>query len=236
MDTKKILSWIALSGGEAVIIAAFILFRGDLADNVLVLNMVVSSLVYGLFFIDILVPLVDLGDESHKRVGSTGLRWFFTWLYALFAIAAMLVCNLAYDCSFALQIIIHSVPVFLLLIGFVSVIHSSDKVRSVYRQETFNRNGIIEMKKSVANLKDKISDLSDLPESFTGRINSLEENLRFISPTENAEAHSLEQQFISAIDDIAFAVSDFSMNGERIESNLKKCERICQSRKAIYST
>jgi hypothetical protein len=235
MSTKKILSWIALLGGEAIIIAGFILFKGSLMNNIFVLNIVVSSLIYGLFFIDVLVPWIDLRDKSQKKVGVLGLRWFFTWFYALLAIAAMFVCNLAYESSFALQIIIHCALVFLLLLGFVSALHSSDKVQRVYQQETFNRNGIIEMKKSVANLKDKMYDLSDLPESFTGRINSLEENLRFISPTENAEAYNLEQQFITAINDIAFAVSNFSMNEERIESNLKKAEHIYQNRKSIYS-
>jgi hypothetical protein len=235
MDTKKILSWIAMLGGEAIIIAALVLFRGNLADNILVLNIIVSSLIYGLLFIDILVPWIDFGDKSQKKVGSIGLRWFFTWFYAILAIAVMFACNVAYDCPFKSQIIIHCVLIFLLLLGFIAVIHSSDKVRDVYQQETFNRNGIIELKKAVTNLKDKMSDLSGLPENFIGRIHSLEDSLRFISPSNSPEAHHLEQQFITIINDIAFAVSNFSMNEERIENNLKKCERIYQNRKQIYS-
>jgi hypothetical protein len=235
MDTKKLLSWIALLGGEAIIIAAFILFRGGLTDNILVLNIVVTSLIYGLFFVDILIPWIDLGDKSQKKVGSLGLRWFFTWLYAIAAIAVMVVCNVVYECSFSLQIILHCGLIFFLILGFAASLHSSDKVKKVYQQETFNRNGILEMKKVVANLKDKMNDLSDLPGSFIGRINSLEENLRFISPANSSEAYDLEQQFIRIITDISFAVSDYSMNAEAIESNLKKVERIYQNRKSVYS-
>ena len=68
MDTKKIVSFIVLLGGEAIIIAAFILFRGSLAPDVLVLNIVVSSVIYGLFFLDILVPWINLNDKQGKKV------------------------------------------------------------------------------------------------------------------------------------------------------------------------
>jgi len=235
MDTKKILSFIALLGGEAIIIAAFLLFRGSLATDILVLNIVVSSVIYGLLFLDILVPWVDLNDKSGKKVGSLGLRWFFTWLYAITAIAVMLIGNLAYEWTFALQFIIHCGLFFLLLLGFIAVIHSGNKVQEVYQQETFNRNGINEMKTAMRDLKDKMNGLPNLPEYFIRKINTLEDSLRFISQTENAEAHGLEQQFIRVINDIAFAISNYSMNEEAIGSNLKKAERIYQSRKSIYS-
>jgi hypothetical protein len=235
MDTKKILSWAALLGGEAIIIAAFILFRGSLADNILILNIVITSLIYGLFFIDILIPCIDLGDKSQKKVGSLGLRWFFTWLYAVAAIAGMIVGNAVFEWPFALQIIIHCILFFFLILGFAASLHSSDKVQQAYQQETFNRNGIDEMKMAMQNLKDKMNDCPDLPENFIGRIDTLKENLRFISPTENAMAYSLEKQFVSIISDISFAVSNFSMNEETIESNLKKVEGIYRNRKSIYS-
>jgi hypothetical protein len=235
MDAKKILSWLALLGGEAIIIAAFILFRGSLTDNILILNIVVSSLIYGLFFVDVLVPWINPGDKSQKKVGSLGLRWFFTWLYAILAIAVMIAGNRAYEWSFNLQLIIHCALVFLLILGFVASFTSSDKVREIYRQETFHRNGITEMKNAMRGLKDKMNDSSDLPESFTGRIQTLEENLRFISPANNNDAYELERQFANTINDIAFAISNFLMNEEAIESNLKKAEKIYQNRKSIYS-
>ncbi|MDR1023688.1 MAG: hypothetical protein LBL94_10520 [Prevotellaceae bacterium] len=235
MDTKKILSWIALLGGEAVIIAALILFAGSLDSNILALNIVVSFILYSLFFIDILAPWVDFDDKSQEKIGSLGVRWFFTLTYAVAAVAAMLACNWIFDCSFALQAIIHCVLALLLILGFAAALHSSDKVRQVYRQETFNRSGVAEVKKAMRNLQDKMNDLSGLPENFTSRVAALEENLRFISPAENAEASSLERQLVATISDISAALSDFSMNEERIEGNLKKLERIYQNRKNIYS-
>jgi hypothetical protein len=235
MDTKKILSWIALIGGEAIIIAAFILFKGGLADNIFILNIVVSSLIYALFFVDVLVPWIDLSDKSQKKIGSLGLRWFFTWLYAIVAIIVMIVGNLVFQWSFSLQIIIHSILIFLLILGFVASITSSDKVKEVYKQETLNRSGIIEMKTAIRNLKDKINKTSNLPESFTTRVNALEESLRFISPANNNDAYELERTFTYTINEITFAVTNYSLNEQTIESNFKKAERIYQNRKSIYS-
>lgn len=235
MDTKKILSWIALIGGEAIIIAAFTLFGSKLANDIFVLNILISSLIYGLFFVDVLVPWVDLSDKSQKKIGSLGLRWFFTWLYAIAAISVMVLGNVAFEWSFSLQIIIHSILLFLLILGFVASITSSDKVKEVYKQETLNRSGIIEMKNAMRNLKDKITDLSSLPDSFITRVNTLEESLRFISPSNSNEAYDLEHNFTNTIHEITIAVSNYSMNEEKIENNLNKAERIYQNRKSIYS-
>jgi multisubunit Na+/H+ antiporter MnhC subunit len=235
MNTKKIFGWLLLFFGIALIITTYILFRGNLADNILALNIVVSSVIYFMFFTGFRAPWIDLKDKFQKQVGTLGISWKFIWFYSFFAIATMIVCNVALNLLFSTQLIIHGVLLFFLLLGMLLSLHASDKVQEVYTQETFNRNGIFEMKKAITNLKDKINDLSDLPEYFTNRVNTIEENLRFISPTENAEAHNLEQKFISTINDIAFAVSNFSMNEEAIENNLKKVERIYQNRKSVYS-
>jgi hypothetical protein len=231
---KNILSWLLLLFGEAIIIAAFILFGGRLTDEILVLNIVVSTVIYGVFFIDALVPWIGFGDKSQRKVGSLGVRWFVSWMYAAAAIATMLVCY-HFDCSAALQLIIHCALIFFLILGFMASLHSGDKVQEVYQQETLNRSGIVEMKKAMTNLRNKMNDTASLPEYFTARIHSLEEGLRFISPSNNAEAHELENAFSEIVNDISFAVSDFQMNEEAIESKLKKLEGIYQRRKSIYS-
>jgi hypothetical protein len=235
MNTKKIMSRLLLLFGEALIIIAFILLRGDLANNILVLNIVVSTLIYGLFFVDILVPWIDFGDKSQRRVGAMGVRWLTTWMYAIAAIAVMIIANVPYDLAFSTQLIIHGVLLFVLFLGLFAALHASDKVNQVYQIETANRNGVVEMKKAIVSLKDKINEVSDLPESFILRVNTLEENLRFISPTENSEAHELENSFVETIHALCFALSNYSINEQQIENDLKKCERVYQNRKQIYS-
>jgi hypothetical protein len=235
MDTKKILSWVSLLLGETLIIAAFILFRGNMEDNILILNIMVATIIYSLMFIDILIPWIDFGDNSQRRIGSIGVRWLVTWLYSFSAIAVMVICNRLFAYTFTTQLLIHGALIFLLLLGFIAAIHSSDKIKEVFVQENNNRSGIIEMKKAISNLKDKMNSFSDLPEYLTNRINTLEDNIRFISPSNNQEAYELERSFSNTINEIAYAISNLSMNEEAVESNLRKCERIYQNRKQIHS-
>jgi hypothetical protein len=235
MSTKKILSWLLLLFGEIILIAAFVLFRGKTPDNILVMNIAVSTIVYILFFFNYSAPWIDLKDKSQKQIGAIGISWFVTWFYAVAAIAVMLAANVAIELSFNVQLIIHCVLLFFLALGILLSRHSSDRVREIYQTETAGRNGILEMKKAMRILKDKTGEMAGLPETFTQRINSLEENLRFISPANSSEADELEFTFVETVNAIRFALTDYSLNAEHIESNLKKCERIYQNRKNIYS-
>jgi hypothetical protein len=234
MSTKKILSWLLLLFGEAIIIAAFILFRGNTPNEILVLNIVVTSFVFGIFYLNYAAPWIDLKEKTHKRVGALGIAWFVVWLYAIAAILFMFIANM-YEFSFELQLIIHGGLLFFFLLGMWLAGHAADQVKEVYHIETENRSGILEMKKAMQNLINKINETADLPDIFVQRVKALEESLRFISPTENSEAHELEQSFVEITNEIKFALLDFSMNEEQIENNLKKIERIYQNRKNIYS-
>jgi len=235
MDTKKVFSWLLFLIGEAIIIAAFVLFKGELTTDVLILNMVVSTIIYGLFFVDVLVSWVDFKDKSQRRIGAIGLRWLFTWLYTLLAISVMVLCNVIYNLTFTSQLLIHAGLLFLLLLGMFGALNVSDKVHNVYVAETVTQSGMKEMKKAVNNLKNKIVESRELPHSVIDRINALEENVRFLSPTNNQEAYELEQSFVDIAKQIEVALTDYSLNQERIERNLEKCERIYQNRKQIYS-
>lgn len=235
MKTKQVLSWFSLVLGEALIITTFILFRGDSSDNILALNIIVSTIIYGLFFIDILIPWIDFSDKSEKKIGALGIRWLTTWLYTIAAIAAMIIGNVTLDLVLSTQIIIHGILIFFLLLGFVATINSSDRVEKVYLQEMMNRNGINEMKSAIRSLKDKMNNSTELPEYFVNRINTLEENIRFISPSDNPEAFNLEQSLIETLSDISLSISHFSMNEESIENRLRRCEQLYQNRKNIYS-
>ena len=232
---KRLLSLFAFLLGEAVIIVSFLLWRGEAATGVLALNMVVSSLIYCLFFVDVLVPWVNWSDKAKRSIGSMGLRWFVTWVYAALAVAVMLVCNLWLVVSFELQLILHCVLFFLLLLGFAGVLHASGKVAERYVQESQCRQGVQEMKQAVRRLKEAAEDCAQLPESCMRRINDLEDRLRYLSPSDNGEARSLERQFVKAVESITVALPGYAADQEKIDAALKKAERLYENRKSMYS-
>lgn len=235
MNAKKILWWLLLLFGEAILITSFIFFRGNTPDDILALNIVVSTVIFGLIFLNYKISWINLEDKSQKQIGAIGIGWVAVGVYTTLAIATMIVSNLLLNFSFFTQLIIHAALLFFLLLGIWVTNHTADKTQKAHEQETKNRSRIDEMKNGVRSLKDKINSTDKLPEYFTKRIDVLEENLRFISPANIAEAIEMEDTFIATINEIKFAISDFSMNEEKIESNLKKLERIYQNRKNIYS-
>ena len=232
---KRLLSLFAFLLGEAVIIVSFLLWGGGTATDILALNMVVCSLIYCLFFVDVLVPWVNWSDKAQKSIGSMGVRWFITWVYAALAVAVMLVCNLWLVTSFELQLILHCVLFFLLLLGFTGVLHASGKVAERYVQESQCRQGVQEMKQAVRGLKDAAEGCAQLPASCMRRINDLEDGLRYLSPSDNWEARSLERQFVETVESIAIALPGYAADQEKVDAAFKKAERLYANRKSLYS-
>ena len=95
--------------------------------------------------------------------------------------------------------------------------------------------GISEMKQVMNNLKIQISTLPDLPENLVHRINSLNENLRYISPANTIEAREIEKLFCQEANDMLIVISDYKYNTTTIENHLKKMELLYQNRKSVYS-
>lgn len=232
---KTILSWVALLAGEAIIIAAFFLWRGNAPTDIFTLNLVMASILYGVMFVDMLVPWINWKDKAQRQVGSMGIRWFITGLYVILALAVMIVGNWKVNLSFTVQLMLHIGLLFLLLLGFVAMFHASDKVVEIHSQESSHRQGVNDMKRAMMQLKDTAIDCPQLMAIYGDRINNLEEGLRYLSPSNNPEASALEAQFVEVINDINIAAPQFSMNQEKIEAALRRAERIYQNRKGVYS-
>lgn len=234
MSLKRFLSWVALLGGEALIIAIFMLYGKSLETNILLLNIVVMSIIYGLYFIDIFVPWVDWYDKSKKKIATIGIRWTVTVFYTVTAIIVMLACNVFNEASFNLQLILHCALLLVLVIGFASLLYSSDKTQQINAIETRNGADLDRMRLSMRSLKDRMCSATDLPSSVVSRINRLDDNLRYIAPSASAEAHDYERRLAAAITDLSIMLGNYTMNAQKIENVLSAAERIYQNRKSIY--
>ena len=235
MNTKDILSWLALVLGAAIIIGLFFIFLKDMPDDLFVLNLSVSLLVYALFYVEVLVPWVDWQDKSKSRIGSIGLRWTVTWIYAILAIGSMVVCNTIFNVGFSAQLIIHGMLLLILILGISGALHASDKVTSVYNKEMAAQKGITEMRRAFGELKQMVYNSSNTPQEVRSKIEKIEEDLRYISPSEHPEAAALEKQFSEMVRDFCINVNSYSENSDRVMSLLEKVDYILKSRKSIYS-
>jgi hypothetical protein len=235
MNAKKIFSLLLIIFGEALLILCFLHFGKNVQTEILTLNIVVSSLIYCLLFIDIIVPWVDFKDKSQKTIGSIGLRWFFTFSYIIVAIVAMEVFNSVKPISFTIQFIIQGILFFFLLLGYFMAFSSSDKVSEVYVEEKQNRDRIDEMKKATKEVQMKIDQRKNIPTDIINKLKDLQDNLRFLSPSNNSNAYGLEAKFVEEMRALNVCFLDIPLNLEKINDNIQNCYRTLKERKQVFS-
>lgn len=235
MNAKKIFSLLLALFGEALIIFCFLHFGKNVQSEILILNIVVSTLIYCLVFVDLIFPWINLKDKTQKHIGSIGLRWVFTFFYLILAIGVMVFFNTVKPIDFTNQVIIHGVLFFLLLLGLFMAFSSSDKVREVCFEEKQNRNRIDEMKKVTKELQLKLDAMNNIPIEIINRINELQENLRYLSPSNNSDALVLENKFVEEVRILSNCFSNDPLNIELVISNLKKCESTYKECKQVFS-
>ncbi len=235
MNAKKIFSLLLVIFGEALLILSFLHFGRNVQTEILTLNIVVSSIIYCLLFIDIIVPWVNFKDKSQKTIGSIGLRWFFTFFYTLLAVGAMVVFNSVKPIHFSNQIIIQGILFFFLLLGYFLAFSSSDKVREVYVEEIQNRDRFDEMKKATKEIQLKIDQMKNIPTDIVNKLNDLQENLRFLSPCNNSNAYELEAKFVEEMRALNGCFFDIPLNIDKINENIQNCNRTLKERKQVFS-
>jgi hypothetical protein len=232
---NKTISLLLVLFGEALLIFSFVYFGQGLNPEVLKLNIAISSFIYALFFLDLLVPWIDFKDKSQKSIGSLGLRWFSTFTYDVLAIGIMVYFNYHKETAFMTQLLFHGIALFLFLLGLLFSMTSSEKVAQVYHEETTNRAGIESVRMAMRSLQRTVS-LVHIDSTFSNQINQLEENLRFISPSNNAEAAILESNLTEEINSLEYYIKNTAQIDYKIvRDQINKCEITIKERKQVYS-
>ncbi len=235
MNTKRILSFLALLIGVIIIITGFVLFGYQLENDILILDIFVCILIYILFFSEFLILWSNFSDSSHRKIGTIGIRWFFIGIYTVTAIGIMVIGNIGSHWSFSLQLLSHCGLFVFLLLGIISTLSTHDKTAQIHIEQLQDRNGILEMKKAIRDLKNKAQEQATLPLPILERICSLEQELRFLSPTNKTDGHEMEHLFIQTAVNMKAIIINYSMNKESLEKLLDKLEHLLQERKSVYS-
>lgn len=235
MNTKNIIPILLLLAGEALIIISFLFFGKSLGTEILTLNIVVTSIIYSLFFVGILVPIVDFKDKSQKTIGSLGVRWFVTSLYILMAIGVMVTYIQIKTVDVNSQIIIQSILFFLLLFGLYYATSSSGKVELIYTEEKQNVSRLEDLKKAMIEVLDQLDQLKNAPTDLRLAMTWLQEDLRYVSPCNTQDAYDLEINFLNEIKAVKDGLFEYPLNSDRIIERIQNCQKICNARKKIYS-
>lgn len=235
MKTKYIYPIFILLSGVALIILSFLYFGSNLGLDILILNIFVSSIIFSLFFVDLLLPMCDLQDKSHKIVGSIGIRWFVTFIYKFLAVGAMIIFIFFIPLDFSGQILIQGILFFTLLVGFYAGVTSSEQVEGIYIAEKLNLMQLENMKRATNKVLKKIEIIENVPSVIISRLTELFENLRYISPCTNQEAIELETHFILEMTAIYDNINKIPPNYDNTMIGINNCERIYKARKQIFT-
>jgi len=235
MDLKKLFSVFILMGAETLVIICFLYFGHNLDPKILALNICVTTIILLLLYLDIILPRINLRDESQKAIGTLGLRGVVAFIYMFLAIGCMISFNIDKVVELNTQIIVHAILLLILLVGLYYMMATSDKVGEVYTEEKTHRSHINEMKKITKEVQLKLDQMNGVPSEIVERINHLQDKLRFISPSDNKEAFILETDYINNMKTVWDSIFNIPLNTEKIIELIKNCESVYKERKQQYS-
>lgn len=234
---KKMFLISSLLIGEALIIALNVIFGGSLPTNVLVLNMIVSSVAYisasWMFF----VKWDRSEDVPGTWVGTLGVNLWGFGLYTVLAIAALLLMNLTgtNPVAFKYQLLVHAALfMFLLLTRFFSSAVAG-QVWKVHEREQALVSGLDEMKSATRRLQDAAFMCEDMDPSLRAILDDIQQNLRYLSPVKSAEARDIENDYVSKVNALIPAFINYKMNEDNIAKQLGMLKHLIDNRKKIYN-
>ncbi|MBR1798680.1 MAG: hypothetical protein IJ761_08240 [Bacteroidales bacterium] len=229
---RKIFSWVALVLLEAVLITSFIIFGSAMPTGVLVTDIVVSTIILALLFIDIMMPWHTANDGATQHLGAMGVRWVVTIVYAVAAIAVMV---LMQNYSFTTQLLVQGGLLAVMLLGMAGVFSSKEKIGQVYQQESTQLSDREQVRSAWHTTVEKLIDGQGMPEDVIERVKVVAEQLRYVSPSNSAQAKELDEQLIACAESLRRMSVDYELNKERVAAYIDKAMRLIEQRKSAFS-
>lgn len=225
--------------GQGLILAGFLLFRGGCPDNILWLNIVVTSVVYWLLGFSFGMAPIDMRDDAKRQVGGLGISWFSVVSYTICSIGFMAGCA-AYGygsegVSFKWQLIVQLALVFFLLMGLLSSASASQKAAETYNREKQMTRGKSGLKYTFADLSAAADGAPGLDPAIKDRIRALSEQTRFITPCDTPEARMADERIYSLANRLRPALFQPELNGSRIESLVAELEAAMNLRRQVLN-
>jgi len=222
--------------GLILIVLGWSIFKVNTPVKYIILDILVSIVVFSLFFLDTINGFIR-NDNSQSWVGSIGIRWSWKIGYVLLTVLLLIYFNnLPVQSAFSTQVFAHALLMFLLGIGFYFSQSAQQQVSNVNYQETNNRIHLEKIKKTCTQVRQQLAEAPQTPAALSAKIIAIEDQIRFISPSNNPDAIELEIQLINLFEALKDQINpnnqiDFS----KIEVGFNKIGNLVNERKKVYS-
>jgi len=246
--------------GEALILTGFLLLGGGPDARAHWLHFAVASVIYALWMWQVLIPWIDRRDKAGGAFGALGIRWSAILAYSALAIAFMVAYNLQYDnhhirafytraslalandqqpdvknLSFYVQLLTQLALIFILCVFLVLGKSAKEKVESVYAAEQKSSAGKENLKTAVGLLRQKLSVKNDFPGWILERVGKMEEEVRYLSPNNSAQAQALEDAFTDKLKKLENALDFGDIDRINTDEIIKECEVILTERRRFLN-
>lgn len=234
MKNSTIMTWVLAVACEALLIAGFLLFGSQLPTNVLVLDIICASIALQGAILGFASPLVDRSNPAQPQIGSMGISLTGLNLYLVLCLGTIVV-GIVNPLSFKVQAILQCAWLVLALLFFVFSAKAKEQTEEVYVAEKQKRDGVQQMRSAMRRTTDAACS-PGVPADVKSSIDSLAEELRFVSPCDSVEASDYEDIFCSTMDRLTRALnSSYEMNADNIAADIEKARRALANRKNAYS-
>lgn len=236
MDNKKSNLWalLILFAGLGLIVTGFFLFIPEADRNdVFCLNISVVSVVFLANYINFF-GLFGLHLNFDSQIASLGIRWSFIRAYSIIAILAILICW-HYKVEFRHQLYIQLIGGFFLLLTVFLAQLSSEKASSVAIEQEDNRAGKTEILRLIQQFDLMFSSNTDNWQTEKHAIDTLKENVRYLSPSNDKSARDLDEEIAVTLQKAYTCLCGTDSERAEFPSFLKTCESLLTLRKSTYS-
>lgn len=229
--------WILGILGQGLILLAFLLILPDEIfglESIKWLDFGVLSIVYWLWISNFTLSPLNLRDPSQKGIGGLGIKWIGSIFYTLFALGFAIACMFyaveGTVLAFKWQILAQGVILFFLFVMLFNSAVSMDKVEEVYHAEKEKKEGKKNVRNSLQNLA-FMMESRRAPGAATARVKNLNEEARFLTPSDSDAAVEIENRIADCCEAIMLALTDVEINSRRIEELSEQLEMNFRMRK-----
>jgi hypothetical protein len=230
MMTMKFYNLLAILLGYGLIIAGFILLGNSLERNVLIMDIVVSCLLFTQVVQLLVFPMIRMNREGHREVGMMGIHYSAVTLYTVLALGVMIYGAVS-NWAFRYQLIAQLAALFVFLIGRVATLRAGEKVSQVNLREHTAEEGKKELIEVMDDFLDDVDLIRQQPQEVQDRLKSVHEALRYVTPSGAPEALKYEQQFTEAVANLRVLMRTPNLNGEQIKEETERLTGILSKRK-----
>lgn len=186
-------------------------------------------------FLPAVLPLKNKRDSGGLFVGTA----FYYKGFIVYAVLSFIIMKLALNVMIPLAIVIlaQAVAVFAWLIFIYFACHTTSHINEVAEREEVMLSQINRIRQELANLQIRASALPIEKKVLKDKIERLNEDFRYISPSNDQRAVMIEKNILNAINAVSHSAvfqGGNDMGDERLMRQLDEISMLYQQRKSIY--